>query len=89
MAAWKRVGTPELAFFATFLNNSVKREAEDNRPEHRVNIESPEAHRLRFCGGMGQTPGAIRMLTKGQILQMVPDVFAGGQFAGCDMFGAA
>ncbi len=41
-------------------------------------MKRPEAHFAGFLDAMGNAPAAIRVLTKGQVCQMVLDIFSRG-----------
>jgi len=41
-------------------------------------FDRPEAHGLGLLGAMGYTPGAVGMLSIGQVLEVVLDVLARG-----------
>ena len=71
MNAWVFVGTPVVAFLATRLKNQTSEGAEDDREEHRVDVDREE-----ITVALVPDPLAVR-LADGQILEMVADVLAG------------
>ncbi len=60
-------GTPE---------NIQKQQAQSDGKSHRIQMDRPETHLLGLLDAMGNAPAAIRVLTKGQVLQVVADIFS-------------
>ena len=72
----------EISEISRFTEKQVEDQAEENGPEHRVDVEGPETHGLGLLGAVSETPCSVRMPAEGQVLQMVRYVFArGGCFA--------
>jgi hypothetical protein len=51
-------------------------EPESDTPTEGIQMEGPEAHITGLLGATGNPPGAIRLLAKGQMLQMVLDILS-------------
>ncbi|MND86623.1 hypothetical protein D3C80_785980 [compost metagenome] len=71
-----------------FLGRHAEKKNEDqtqcDRPAESIDVESPEAHFFGFCCGVGKAPAAGRVLTEGQVLQVVLDIARSGCFChGC------
>ena len=76
-------GTPAVARAAARPKSNMNNHAKADRPNHRVDVDRPEAHRASLVHRMCKCPGSVRKLTIGQIGQMVLDVLVGRQcFAG-------
>ena len=50
--------------------------AQEDGPAHAVQVDGPETHLLGFFHTMGDAPRPVRMPAKGQVLQVMLDIFS-------------
>ena len=66
-----------------FLEQVEEQRPERDGPEHGIDMDGPEAHSLGLRRIMCDTPAPVRQLAEGEIGQVVPYVFTGGESFAC------